>query len=177
MVKAFQANRADQSFNVRRLPRRSKRDGDLLDAHVFHALLEFRSVDPITITKQISWCFIPWKRCDGERLAGLRWRRIDDPDGDSGPSMIAVIETVGHAQRFAKDAKDRGFNSSHLPDYGLHIYYNNKGSWRETQPQCRGLALDTPCQRRARARLYVAGHFLKPMIGWDAASSYRCRRN
>ena len=75
MVKAFQANRADQSFNVRRLPRRSKRDGDLLDAHVFHALLEFRSVDPITITKQICWCFIPWKRfddlLDGPLLGGM----------------------------------------------------------------------------------------------------------
>jgi hypothetical protein len=36
VIQALSTNRADQTLNVRGLPGRSRRDDDILDAHVFH---------------------------------------------------------------------------------------------------------------------------------------------
>ncbi|MBN1341701.1 MAG: DegT/DnrJ/EryC1/StrS family aminotransferase [Phycisphaerae bacterium] len=57
---------------------------------------------------------------------GLSWRRVDDPAGDSGPFLIAMFDDPGQAARFAAEGKRRGLICSHLPDYGLHVYYNVK---------------------------------------------------
>jgi dTDP-4-amino-4,6-dideoxygalactose transaminase len=59
-------------------------------------------------------------------LKGFTWRRIDDPAGDSGPFIVVTFEDEGIAKRFAQQAADRGVTCSHMPDYGLHVYYNVK---------------------------------------------------
>lgn len=57
-------------------------------------------------------------------LPGLTWRPLEDPAGDCGPFIIAVLPEAHAAARLAHRAKARGLICSHLPDYGLHIYYN-----------------------------------------------------
>ncbi|MHC4444033.1 MAG: DegT/DnrJ/EryC1/StrS family aminotransferase [Planctomycetota bacterium] len=57
-------------------------------------------------------------------LKGLQWRRIEDPQGDSGPFIIAMFDSPEKAVRLAKECSNRGLTCNHLPDYGLHIYYN-----------------------------------------------------
>jgi 8-amino-3,8-dideoxy-alpha-D-manno-octulosonate transaminase len=57
-------------------------------------------------------------------LPGLQWRRVEDPDGDSGPFIIAMLNDEQAATRLAKEAAARGLNCTRLHDYGLHIYYN-----------------------------------------------------
>lgn len=57
-------------------------------------------------------------------LNGLRWRRIEDPDGDSGPFIIAMLADTEAAARLAREATARGLNCTRLHDYGLHVYYN-----------------------------------------------------
>jgi len=59
-------------------------------------------------------------------LPGLKWRRRHDPQGDSGPFIIARLAEPEIAQRVAKGCSDRGLTCIHLPDYGLHIYHNVK---------------------------------------------------
>ncbi len=59
-------------------------------------------------------------------LKGIRWRRVDDPAGDSGPFIIAMLADADAAKRLAAECNDRGLTCSHLPDYGLHVYYNVK---------------------------------------------------
>jgi dTDP-4-amino-4,6-dideoxygalactose transaminase len=59
-------------------------------------------------------------------LPGIRWRRVDDPTGDSGPFIILVLRGADAAERFAKEAGERGLNGSCLSAYGLHVYYNVK---------------------------------------------------
>lgn len=57
-------------------------------------------------------------------LAGLRWRRVDDPAGDNASFLMAVCESVDKAADFAKKLASGGVQACHLPDNGLHIYYN-----------------------------------------------------
>ena len=57
-------------------------------------------------------------------MAHSRWRRVDDPAGDSGPFIIAIFESPRPARRFAGECTDRGLTAFHLPGYGLHVYYN-----------------------------------------------------
>ena len=52
VIQAFSPNRSNDPFHVRRLPRRSIRDDDFLDAHVFHALAEVVTVDAVPIPHQ-----------------------------------------------------------------------------------------------------------------------------
>jgi 8-amino-3,8-dideoxy-alpha-D-manno-octulosonate transaminase len=59
-------------------------------------------------------------------LPGLQWRRIEDHQGDSGPFIIAMFDSPDAAGRFATEANARGLSCSHLPSYGLHVYYNIK---------------------------------------------------
>jgi 8-amino-3,8-dideoxy-alpha-D-manno-octulosonate transaminase len=59
-------------------------------------------------------------------LPDLKWRRLHDPEGDSGPFMIPLFAEPGTARRFAQSCSGRGLTCIHLPAYGLHIYYNVK---------------------------------------------------
>ena len=58
--------------------------------------------------------------------AGLHWRRVEDRSGDSGPFIVALLDGPDAAGRLVKACRDRGLTCSHLPNYGLHVYYNVK---------------------------------------------------
>ena len=56
---------------------------------------------------------------------GLSFRRLNDEAGDTGPFLILMLEDEATAGRVLEDMKIAGLHSAfHLPDYGLHIYYN-----------------------------------------------------
>lgn len=57
-------------------------------------------------------------------LPGKRWRRVDDPDGDSGPFLYTIFDTPEWAAGFVREANARGLTCCQLPNYGLHIYYH-----------------------------------------------------
>ena len=57
-------------------------------------------------------------------LHGISWRRVDDPAGDNGSFIIARCETAERAATLAANATQLGLTCVHLPDYGLHQYYN-----------------------------------------------------
>jgi len=62
VVQAFSANRANQSLNVRALPRRSIRDGNFLDAHMLNAELEVAAIDTVTVSDHESRRIVIRKR-------------------------------------------------------------------------------------------------------------------
>ncbi len=56
---------------------------------------------------------------------GLSFRRLNDPDGDTGPFLIIVLEDEAHARSVEERLKDNGLhNVFRIADYSLHIYYN-----------------------------------------------------
>jgi len=55
----------------------------------------------------------------------VRFRRLNDPDGDTGPFLILTLENESHAVRITQKLTGNGVqNVFHLSDYGLHIYHN-----------------------------------------------------
>lgn len=58
-------------------------------------------------------------------LEGVSFRRLNDADGDTGPALVLMLDSPQRAQGVAEGAKKAGLtNVWHLPDYGLHLYYN-----------------------------------------------------
>ena len=58
-------------------------------------------------------------------LKDVSFRRLKDPDGDTGPFLILTFENESRAVRIAQHLTDDGIeNIFHLSDYGLHIYHN-----------------------------------------------------
>lgn len=58
-------------------------------------------------------------------IKGVSFRRLNDPDGDTGPFLILTFENESRAIRITRHLTDGGIeNVFHLLDYGLHIYHN-----------------------------------------------------
>src|SRR3954451_24251900 len=59
MIKALASDRADQSFGIAILPRRSRRYRSVANAHRSNAPGECLSIDAIPITNEILWRALP----------------------------------------------------------------------------------------------------------------------
>lgn len=60
-----------------------------------------------------------------EGTPGIQLRRLNDPDGDTGPFLIFLVEDDQQAIRVVERMKAAGLHSAvRLADYGLHIYSN-----------------------------------------------------
>jgi dTDP-4-amino-4,6-dideoxygalactose transaminase len=59
------------------------------------------------------------------QIKGVSFRRLNDPDGDTGPFLILTFDNESHAVRITQHLTNDGIeNVFHLSDYGLHIYHN-----------------------------------------------------
>jgi dTDP-4-amino-4,6-dideoxygalactose transaminase len=59
------------------------------------------------------------------QIKGVSFRRLNDPDGDTGPFLILTFDNESHAVRITQHLSNDGIeNVFHLSDYGLHIYHN-----------------------------------------------------
>ena len=60
-----------------------------------------------------------------EGTPGLAFRRLNDPEGDTGPFLIMILPDEAAAVSAAGKMKAAGLrNIFRIADYGLHIYYN-----------------------------------------------------
>ncbi|NQT18299.1 MAG: DegT/DnrJ/EryC1/StrS family aminotransferase, partial [Planctomycetes bacterium] len=60
-----------------------------------------------------------------EGTPGLSFRHLADPNGDTGPFIIIILEDEDEAAHAAGKMIDLGLhNVFRITDYGLHIYYN-----------------------------------------------------
>jgi 8-amino-3,8-dideoxy-alpha-D-manno-octulosonate transaminase len=62
-------------------------------------------------------------------LAGLTFRRLNDPAGDTGAFLIASLPSAGHAAEFARRLNAENITVGLSPtmrvaDFGMHVYYN-----------------------------------------------------
>jgi dTDP-4-amino-4,6-dideoxygalactose transaminase len=58
-------------------------------------------------------------------ISGLKFRKINDTEGDSGPFIIMILDSQDKAVDVANKMKVGGLhNVFRVADYGLHIYYN-----------------------------------------------------
>jgi len=60
-----------------------------------------------------------------ESVKGLKFRTLNDADGDSGPFIIMILDDENKAIAAADTMKASGLhNVFRIANYGLHIYYN-----------------------------------------------------
>jgi hypothetical protein len=88
VVEALSPDRADQAFDVGRLPRRARCNENLFDSHAANPIREVRTIDPVAVTEQI-----PGRRLVGERFHDLlggppRRRMICDVEVNDRPLMV-----------------------------------------------------------------------------------------
>lgn len=83
-------------------------------------------------------------------LPGLKWRRVDDPSGECGAFIIAVLESDEKAAGFAARASTSGLTCNRLPDYGLHIYYNILSLVNKTSNSPDGFPWTHPMNEKSR---------------------------
>jgi dTDP-4-amino-4,6-dideoxygalactose transaminase len=59
------------------------------------------------------------------KIKGVSFRRLNDPDGDTGPFLILTFDRESRALSVTRHLRDsRIENVFHLSEYGLHIYHN-----------------------------------------------------
>ena len=108
--------------------------------------VQLRKLDTITVHMRASKHRI--KAALGD-LAGLRWRRVDDPAGDSGPFIIAMLREPGGRRPTCPRGR--------CPRAQLHAsgrlrharLLQHQGSGREAKQQRRRLPVDASGQRSA----------------------------
>lgn len=94
------------------------------------ALAQFNKLDIINEAMRSS----KWKiRAELENLSGLSFRRILDPDGDTGAFLIIIFESHEICEKFSEalvveGVRGEGYGKPYIPmkDWGLHWYFNNK---------------------------------------------------
>jgi dTDP-4-amino-4,6-dideoxygalactose transaminase len=57
-------------------------------------------------------------------IPGVSFRRLTDPEGDTGPFLILRLQDETHARRATDSLKENVRNVWRLSEYGLHIYHN-----------------------------------------------------
>jgi dTDP-4-amino-4,6-dideoxygalactose transaminase len=57
-------------------------------------------------------------------IPGVSFRRLTDPEGDTGPFLILCLQDETHARRATDGLKKNVRNVWRLSEYGLHIYHN-----------------------------------------------------
>jgi dTDP-4-amino-4,6-dideoxygalactose transaminase len=57
-------------------------------------------------------------------IPGVLFRRLTDPEGDTGPFLILRFENEADARRAGESLKKNVRNVWRLSEYGLHIYHN-----------------------------------------------------
>jgi len=60
-----------------------------------------------------------------EGIAGLGFRRLNDPNGDTGPFLVLILPDEATVLRTVADLTSAGLGSLwRTADYGMHVYYN-----------------------------------------------------
>jgi 8-amino-3,8-dideoxy-alpha-D-manno-octulosonate transaminase len=103
-----------------------------------------------------------WKiRRELEKIPGISFRRIPDPDGDTGAFLIHWFQSPELCRKFVEALKAEGLRGEGyakpciaMENWGLHWYFNNK-AWSTAEPAL-GVALGLP-QNDSPRLLYGKG--------------------
>jgi dTDP-4-amino-4,6-dideoxygalactose transaminase len=92
-----------------------------------------------------------------EGIPGLSFRRLNDPDGDTGPFLIFLLENEARAKAAVRRMQEAGLTTAvRLADYGLHIYFNVPQLVNKVPLSPAGNPWNLP-QNRASVRGYARG--------------------
>ena len=91
------------------------------------------------------------------QMEDISFRRLNDPNGDTGPFLILTFDEKSRAVRTAQHLLDNGIqNVFHLTKYGLHIYYNIRSLVEKVSLSLAGNPWSLP-QNAGRVFAYTKG--------------------
>jgi 8-amino-3,8-dideoxy-alpha-D-manno-octulosonate transaminase len=97
-------------------------------------------------------------------IPGLSFRRIIDPDGDTGAFMLMIWKDQPTCLRVVEQTRNAGIrcgpwglNNIAMTDWGLHIYFNNASLVRKSPLNAAGRPWSDPLNEFARAYEYGKG--------------------
>jgi len=125
------------------------------------ALAQLGKLDKITAAmRKAKWSI----RDQLASVAGLRFRNILDPQGDSGPFLITVFETPEICQRFFDALRAEGIRGPEgslacvtMRQWGLHWYFNNPSLVHRRSISADGWPWTHPANAFAKDYSYGAG--------------------
>ena len=88
VIETLAANATNHPFDVRILPRRSRRRPNLVDAEAFDAPDEVRTIDAIAVPQQIARRGFPWKGVDDLLRRPLSKRVVGDVEVNDTAAIV-----------------------------------------------------------------------------------------
>ena len=125
------------------------------------ALAQFGKLDRITgAMRKAKWTI---RKSLGD-IEGLGFRKIMDPDGDSGPFLITIHQTPEICRRFTDALKAEGIRGPEgslacvpMTEWGLHWYFNNTSLTNRRSISADGWPWTLPANAFAAEHRYVPG--------------------
>jgi 8-amino-3,8-dideoxy-alpha-D-manno-octulosonate transaminase len=97
-------------------------------------------------------------------IPGLSFRKIIDPDGDTGAFMLMIWKDRQTCLRMVEQTRNAGvrcgpsgLNNIAMTDWGLHIYFNNASLVRRSPLNAAGRPWSDPLNEFAKAYEYGKG--------------------
>ena len=176
VVEALAAERADETFHVRILPRRSRRRLDFADPHAFHSARELDAVDPVAVAQEVSRGSLP-----GERLHELLGRPLggggvgDVEVDDASPIMRQDHEDEqhlehhrGHGEEVDGDEAPQVVVEKRSPGLRWRPPKAAPRTWTPSPARSRCPASGAPRESAARPRLSLV--HVKRFVSADAVA-------
>src|SRR5712692_2188307 len=88
MIQTLSPDTADESLDIRILPRRAGGSHHFMDAHMSHTLPKRGAVDAVAVTQEIPWCLVPGTRFDHLLRRPLGRGMLRHVDVDDPPSIV-----------------------------------------------------------------------------------------
>jgi dTDP-4-amino-4,6-dideoxygalactose transaminase len=125
------------------------------------ALAQISKLDRINLAmREKKWAI----RRELEKIPGIRFRRIADPDGDTGAFLIHWFETPELCRKFVDALKAEGIRGEGyakpcitMEQWGLHWYFNNKSLVNRKSLHSSGWPWSLPQNEFARRYSYGKG--------------------
>lgn len=99
-----------------------------------------------------------------EGIAGLEFREVPDPEGDTGPFLITLYKDHETCERFTEALVAEGINGpkgtlvcTTMKNWGFHWYYNNPSALFKTSNEENGFPWSHPANEFARDISYHKG--------------------
>ncbi|MGO9242691.1 MAG: DegT/DnrJ/EryC1/StrS family aminotransferase [Bryobacteraceae bacterium] len=124
-------------------------------------LAQLRKLDAIAAAMRSKKCALK-KRMSS--ISGLSFRRIIDPEGDTGAFLLLIWRDRQTCLRMVEQTRNAGIrcgpsglNNIPMTDWGLHIYFNNASLVRKSPLNAAGRPWSDPLNEFASAYTYEKG--------------------
>ena len=107
MIQTLSPDTADESLDIRILPRRAGGSHHFMDAHMSHTLPKIGAADAVPIAQEIAWRLVPRERLDHLLGRPLGCWMLSDAEVYNASALVSQDdEDEEHPERHRRDDKE-----------------------------------------------------------------------